>query len=325
MGGPKDGASGSAKKFTADALMDKVDALIEKFDMEVAAKFCKKALAMEPDNLRVLDTAGPILMEIGDFDTAVNCFEHAIELEPDSGAPKYMYMGQIVEGLDAVKYFRKGIEIMKDEMDQISKGVLEGDLDLIKGEIATGLCSIAEIYLTDACHETDAEQQCKDAINEGLQVDPNNCEIRQALASYFISKEQIEDAKKAIADSMALWEPALSSTSSDVVLPQYPFRISTAKILIELKEHEKAFDVLERLLQEDDEVVQVWYLMGWVYYLCEEKAAAKDCLLNAQRTFEKVGCDDVNLVQHIGELLAEMEAVEVEEEPMFEDGVMEED
>ena len=36
-----------------------------------------------------------------------------------------------------------------------------------------------------------------------------------------------------------------------------------------------AFEVLEGLLGEDDEVVGVWYLMGWLHYLLKDADSAR--------------------------------------------------
>ena len=39
-------------------------------------------------------------------------------------------------------------------------------------------------------------------------------------------------------------------------------RLSTARMLIELEEWEKATNVLNGLIEEDDEIVDPWYLLG---------------------------------------------------------------
>ena len=36
-----------------------------------------------------------------------------------------------------------------------------------------------------------------------------------------------------------------------------------------------AFEILEGLLHEDDEVVAVWYLMGWLHHLTEDADSAR--------------------------------------------------
>ena len=44
-------------------------------------------------------------------------------------------------------------------------------------------------------------------------------------------------------------------------------RVAAAKLLMELMQHGKAVEVLDNLLQEDNEVVEVWYLMGMAHHL----------------------------------------------------------
>ena len=44
------------------------------------------------------------------------CFGRAIEVNPEEGHGKYMYMGQLMSGLDAIQCFRKGVELMEKAM-----------------------------------------------------------------------------------------------------------------------------------------------------------------------------------------------------------------
>ena len=39
-------------------------------------------------------------------------FRHSIGISPDSGHSKYMYLGQMLQGQEAVESFKKGIELM---------------------------------------------------------------------------------------------------------------------------------------------------------------------------------------------------------------------
>jgi len=43
-------------------------------------------------------------------------YGRAIELQPEDGHSKYMYMGQITVGHESVKYFLAGIELMKKSL-----------------------------------------------------------------------------------------------------------------------------------------------------------------------------------------------------------------
>lgn len=58
---------------------------------------------------------------------------------------------------------------------------------------------------------------------------------------------------------------------------------STYYLLSSSLPHQKAFLVLEGLLKEDDEVVQVWYLMGWMHYLTKDKDSSRFYLEQAKQ------------------------------------------
>ena len=44
----------------------------------------------------------------------------------------------------------------------------------------------------------------------------------------------------------------------------YTTRLSTARMLIELEEWDKATNILDGLVEEDEEIVDPWYLLGWL-------------------------------------------------------------
>ena len=66
-----------------------------------------------------------ILSNIMQFFTIVNyvlqqfyqIFEKCVEISPEIGHAKYMYLGQLSQGADAIHYFNKGISIMTKEME----------------------------------------------------------------------------------------------------------------------------------------------------------------------------------------------------------------
>lgn len=50
--------------------------------------------------------------------TAMHVYLKAVELSPEEGHSKYMYLGQIHTGMEAVQYFSKGTEVMLNTMDK---------------------------------------------------------------------------------------------------------------------------------------------------------------------------------------------------------------
>lgn len=56
---------------------------------------------------------------------------------------------------------------------------------------------------------------------------------------------------------------------------------------------QKSFEVLEGLLCEDDEVVGVWYLMGWLHYITADRDSALFYLEQTEKVWD---CPFVSLV-----------------------------
>lgn len=60
----------------------------------------------------------------------------------------------------------------------------------------------------------------------------------------------------------------------DPKVPDFAIRISLARLLMEVALEFEAIEVLERLILEDDQSVEAWYLGGWCLYLLAEKQQA---------------------------------------------------
>lgn len=102
----------------------------------------------------------------------------AISIEPDTGPTKFMYLGQLTGGEDAVAAFTEAIRIMVGHLETLSSdgaaaAVEEApDVDeraALVRDISSAFCSVAEIYLTDLCDDEGAEQACLDCLERALQ------------------------------------------------------------------------------------------------------------------------------------------------------------
>uniref|UniRef100_A0A3Q2PRP4 Si:dkey-12j5.1 n=2 Tax=Fundulus heteroclitus TaxID=8078 RepID=A0A3Q2PRP4_FUNHE len=346
----------TAEKYSVQQLLEKTQEYMDSFDFAMAGLFCQRALDVDSDNLQALDMLGHICSELGDIQKAKSAFLRAMELSPDVGHSKYMYLGQIHTGLEAVDYYTRGIQVLLSALEKQEKmaqaGAVgttdESDEVPTAKDVSVAYCSLAEIYLTDLCMEEGAADKCRQFIEKALHYHHDNPEALQLMASYLFSTERNQEGKEYLLKSVGMWLPAhkrgaASSTTEEEEeeeegneIPPYESRITTAKLLIESEEYEMAVDVLEGLLEEDDEVVQVWYLSGWVCYLQWEKAkqlqereggeateenkeewtalqdAARSYLTNAKKLYSKLQCDDQPMLEHaeqlLGELGGEMEA-----------------
>ncbi|XP_052434524.1 uncharacterized protein si:dkey-12j5.1 [Carassius gibelio] len=330
----------TAEKYTIDQLIEKTEECVDNFDFDMARLYCQRALDIEPTNLTLLDTMGNICSELGEIEKAKQVYLKAVELSPEEGHSKYMYLGQIHTGREAVQYFSKGTEVMLNVMDKhtseasaFGAAAFPSVCAVSKKDVSVAFCSIAEIFFTDLCMEEGAADRCKEAIDKALQYDEHNPEALQLMASYLFSIEKTEEGREYLKKSVSSWLPSLqkeeesmASTEHDMEeeedqnksnIPPYESRITTAKLLIEAEEYEMATEVLEDLLEEDDEVVEVWYLLGWLFYLQLDKPdltnndvnfrkSAWTYLSKAKKLYVKLRCEDAPMFEHTEQLLAEL-------------------
>jgi hypothetical protein len=154
-------------------------------------------------------------------------------------------------------------------------------------------------------------------------VAPTFAEPWQTLANVRISQQRMEDARAALKRSLELWQDL--PPENDVV-PDFPTRVSLARLLMETDMDSEAIEVLERLVGEDDSSVEVWYLGGWGLYVLGEKQksgevksenedgeswriswiSSRQWLNHSLRLFEQQDYEDERLGEHAKELLASL-------------------
>ncbi|KAJ4311910.1 hypothetical protein N0V94_007713 [Neodidymelliopsis sp. IMI 364377] len=347
----KKSKSGASKKSKAspEELLTQAALLLQTSQPEEALVAARRALnILQPTSkpttaaLPALNLLGEINVELGDPESAREAFQVAILLDPEGvndGAEKFLWLAQLNEdgGAESVKWFEKGVEVLKREMDELEgKLVKKTDvtelLEEKKLKIANSLCGIAEVYMTDLSWEADAEARCEAAVTEALMVAPNNPEPLQTLASIRISQLRKEDAQAALTRSIDLWKDL---EPEDPHVPDFPTMISLSRLLMEADMEDDAIEVLERLVNENDSSVEAWYLGGWCLHLLAIKQKAKgeehektaisllkasrEWLDNCLKLYGMLEWEDERLKDHAEELLKELNdtlgpAVEGEED-----------
>lgn len=360
--------------------------------------------------LAAVNLLGQISVEKGDVGSAVAFFERAVRLDPEGtvpesgggGAEKFLWLAQLSEvgGRDSVGWFEKGVQVLRreignagsdgggeemvgarDGMEMSADSATNGAGSSSKGEgqgvqekrkkLAAALCGIVEVYMTDLSWEDEAERVCERCIAEALLVAPAVPEPLQTLASIRISQGRLDEARKALQDSMALWKAAffddddeeeeVGQTSSGggggttaeskgaaaaSLVPDFPTRISLARLLMEVDLAEDAVEVVERLVGEDDHSVEAWYLGGWGLYLLgtaaedddemgglaegtddghqrnneQEKKqkmarmSSREWLRQSLKLYDMLDYEDDRLKEHAGELIEELDKLLGEDE-----------
>ena len=100
-----------------------------------------------------------INLELGEPDSARQLFLRTIALDPDgeiSSAEPSLWMAQLSEegGADSIRWFEKGVQILKDEVQYLEDlGPEDVEAQIVAAEkklrMAEALCSMAEVYMTD--------------------------------------------------------------------------------------------------------------------------------------------------------------------------------
>lgn len=147
----------------------------------------------------------------------------------------------------------------------------------------------------------------------------------QTLASIRISQLKTEEAKEALTRSLSLWEKVEVEDGEEISMPEsskvpdFPTRISLARLLMEVSMLDEALTVLERLVSEDDQSVEAWYLGGWCLYLAAEASeeapnqdelkSSRQWLQESLRLYDFLEYEDDRLRDHALELVMDLNNV----------------
>ncbi|KAF2866705.1 TPR domain-containing protein [Massariosphaeria phaeospora] len=320
----------TSPKASPESLVVQATVLLQTSQPEEALVAARRALVLlQPTSeptiaaLPALNLLGEINVELGDPDAAREVFTAAVALDEEGindGAEKFLWLAQLNDegGAESVRWFEKGVEVLKREIGELEGKIVKKAettelLEEKRQKMANALCGVAEVYMTDLSWEEDAEARCEAAVTEAMLAAPNSPEPLQTLASIRISQQKLEDAKSALGRSMGLWKEL---DPDDAKVPDYPTRISLARLLMEADMEDEAIEVLERLIGENDNSVEAWYLGGWCLHLLAEKQntnkdsdtatplmrASRDWLDNCLKLYAVLDYEDERLKEHAEEL-----------------------
>ncbi|KAE8549354.1 hypothetical protein EYB25_007875 [Talaromyces marneffei] len=319
----------------ATELLEKATILLQTGQAEAALPLAQRVLEISdeksPNNtLLAINLVAEIYVELGEIDAARESFLHAVQLDPEGtvpesqggGAEKFFWLAQLSEqgGADSVAWYEKGVGALRhiiQSLEQCGGADTASVLEEKRKKLAVALCGVVELYMTDLSWEEDAENRCETLITEALLVAPDQPDCLQTLASVRISQTRIDDAQAALSRSLELWQDL---PPEDPKIPDFPSRISLSRLLMEVQMEVEALHVLERLILEDDESIEAWYLGGWCLYLLAEKekeessdekrhesmVASRGWLKQSLKLYQKLEYEDERLRDHALELVQEL-------------------
>lgn len=157
------------------------------------------------------------------------------------------------------------------------------------------------------CDETDAETICEQSLQQALQIDHQNIDALQALANLRMLRGKDKEAStlllqvvKKIQDIQNRIEESTQIQNMDKLvveehLPVLDFRMQTCRLLVELKKFKPAVLLLENIVQEDDEIIEAWYLLAFSFFNRKKWSNAEQCCLNVKSLAEKKKIIDPDL------------------------------
>jgi tetratricopeptide (TPR) repeat protein len=228
---------------TTEDLIEQARHAQDSLQPDLAVQCYQRALQTAPDNTDLLDEAADLMLQLGMVEEARAALAHSIALSPDSNASKWLYMAQLHEGKEALKLYTKALELLlrdisaAQELDaeRLHDETLHAEqLQWLRGQYCTGCCAVAELYMTDLCFAADAETQAQSALANALQhADQSVPEPHQAMANLRLSQDRPAEAVPYIKEAAKRLQTAVENNER---LPDYGFRVSTAKVLLECSE-----------------------------------------------------------------------------------------
>ena len=214
-------AAAAQPQLTFEGAIDAVEQMIEQSDLDAAEQALRSQYLignLRPGDINSVHAGLTPAMEllaqvlIGKQKTkeAFQWLTQCCKLQPDGGAEKWMYYGQLIGGREALEAFKRGIACMfKARASIVEKGQhetqkrvdplsvpftmsdpvvetpaqLSQQLQSLSKQISSGYTSMAELFVTDLCDEEGAEAECEKLLQLALQNCETNPDALYALAN----------------------------------------------------------------------------------------------------------------------------------------------
>lgn len=309
----------SDPKHSADQLLIKGEQLLAGGNEDLAVQFLLKGLEQEPRHVDLLRVLGETYMDMGRVDEAREMFKRGVDSIPNDPT-FYMYLGQISGNQDALAAYERGVDLLEKQLQACEpKGAEHIETKLSARQLACAYCSLAELFMSDLCFEDDAEARCDKYLTRALQVYPGHPQALQCMASFRLSQNRPDDAKPLVLDALDRIQKALGYTDQggdddDMMMDATPlldqaeeedvetlipfeFRAATARILMEVGECVRAIPLMERLINENDTIVEIWLLLAECHMAAAQASLADECLENAQDLCTRLIASEPSLAQ----------------------------
>ncbi|KAI6039891.1 hypothetical protein EDC04DRAFT_2567850 [Pisolithus marmoratus] len=345
------------------SLVAKAQDLIIQCDYPLARKFIERILSREDgtptEKNQAREMMGVVLLELAEIDAAKEMFLSLVPPHPDAPSPPppsaYLHLAQLSDDDPqvALSHYQTAIDLLHAHLKGKSPIVSNTDDDddnETKSNIIRAYLGMVEIWMDpahDLCFDPAASSTCDALLSRALEIDPQNLEALQTLASVRLSQEKPEEALRAL---RTFPPPDPTSTDSQTHTSlllnalSIPVRIARAKLLLECSAYSDALSLLEGVLAADDTNVEGWYLMGWSWWLLAERRKegdmtvvhglseegeqiewqdmardSRDCLETCRMLYSSQAFPDEPLMDHVQELIMTLERLGIHSSPADEE------
>ena len=251
-----------------------------------------------------MDAAAEILVECGEPEQAQQLLQESVRIAPGANAAKLLTLAQLLEADAAAAAYQRGIDLLTAEMQG---ALIVSDAGAARGkraQLCSAHCGVVELHMTDLCMAESAEAVCERHIALAESFDTGAADWVQMKASLRLSQQRPEDAAALMAEALARLAACYNPHSMTIAeleavpegqleLPELPFRLQTAKLLLEVEQHAQAAAVLCGMVEEDDTNIEIWFLLGMCYSsdALRDYEGALEALERARDMFAKVAED----------------------------------
>lgn len=225
-----------------------------------AIKLARVIYTKYPENEDAADMLSELLYESGEFDKCKTILQKAVQNFPNSGAQKYLMLGELESGLQSLEYYKRALSIMEKDYQYMKSKLNINDpeevasMEVLQSAIAEAYCSVADLIMSDLPEMENAEQQCVAALESARSYEPNSAHVLQTFASCRISQSMFDEARNLMSFML--------NSSTDFIDTPDQFKINTGRILIELDMLDEARKVFEDLRHDATITPEIAYYSG---------------------------------------------------------------
>ena len=185
-------------------------AALEEENQSSAEKFIELALQEEGgiEHPYALEVTAMLMQNLGDFDSAKECLDRAVDTDKMHLADKINQNDKSVDHNGIIRRMLALSELYEGkEAFELNKTALELNQEYNKENTSLNseICAAcAELYLSSLCMEADAETQCNIFSEQAVKFNQDNADAWRVRASYFMSNEDLVQSKICLQKSLEL-------------------------------------------------------------------------------------------------------------------------